>query len=199
MDPYWTPGDVAHGGRRRSSDPKNRSERGICVCGSEESNLAGGEEKGDWPHRARVAFTELGGAGETEDASAGVQLLGDVRGVLDRPEADRIASVDLLDELHGLDESPWGEWGKKQQPISQRGITKLLKPYTRSLHCDLKGPVERANERRSAHTSESDDNERPSPRCSRCGSYGGIEPPSPPLCARCWWAVSRKLPRGVAP
>lgn len=70
----------------------------------------------------------LAGTGDEEDESAGVQLLRDVRGVFDKREDDRISTGDLLSALTGLEESPWSEW-HKGSPITQRGISKLLKRY----------------------------------------------------------------------
>jgi Protein of unknown function (DUF3631)/Toprim-like len=88
------------------------------------AELAGGE----WPRRARRALGELAGADGGDDPSIGVQLLRDIRTVFDGMDTDRISSVELREGLTKMDESPWGEW-RKGLPITQRGITKLLKPY----------------------------------------------------------------------
>lgn len=88
------------------------------------AELAGGE----WPGKARRALSELGGAGDTEDESIGVELLRDIRAIFDNLEVDRISTEDLLEELIAVDESPWSEW-RKGQPITNRGVARLLKPY----------------------------------------------------------------------
>jgi Protein of unknown function (DUF3631) len=40
---------------------------------------------------------------------------------------DRIATADLLDALHGLDEAPWGDWYGR--PLSARKLADKLRPY----------------------------------------------------------------------
>jgi hypothetical protein len=88
------------------------------------AELAGGE----WPSRARTALVELGGGAAEDDPSIGAQLLADIRSVFDGMDTDRLRSAELLEELTGMDESPWAEW-RKGSPITARGITRLLKPY----------------------------------------------------------------------
>jgi hypothetical protein len=85
------------------------------------AELAGG----DWPVTARAACVELYGGRQVEDESTGIQLLSDIRQVFG--ESDRITTAALLDALHDLDESPWGEWFGK--PLSARALAKILKPH----------------------------------------------------------------------
>jgi hypothetical protein len=85
------------------------------------AELAGG----NWPMEARAACVELYGGRQIEDESTGIRLLVDIRGVLG--DRDRTTTAMLLDELHELDESPWGEWFGK--PLTARALSKLLKPY----------------------------------------------------------------------
>jgi hypothetical protein len=66
----------------------------------------------------------LSGLDVRGDESAGVRLLADARAIFDAQAPDRISSAELAEELHGLEESPWGEWYGK--PITPRGIAKLL-------------------------------------------------------------------------
>ena len=35
----------------------------------------------------------------------------------------------LMDQLVSLDERPWGEWGRAERPITQRGVAGLLRPF----------------------------------------------------------------------
>jgi hypothetical protein len=85
------------------------------------AELAGGS----WPVEARAACVELYGGRQIEDESTGIQLLSDIRQVFG--ERDRITSADLLEALHELEESHWGEWFGK--PLSSRTLATLLKPY----------------------------------------------------------------------
>lgn len=85
------------------------------------ADLAGG----DWPNRAREALIAVRGAGEPEDDSAGIRLLSDIRAVL--AGRDRASTQELLEGLHRLEESPWGEWYGK--PLTSRVLAKLLRPY----------------------------------------------------------------------
>ena len=80
---------------------------------------------GDWPARARRALVELHGGREVEDESSGVRLLADIRTVVG--DRDRLATAELLEGLHGLDEAPWGDWDGK--PLSARKLGEKLRPY----------------------------------------------------------------------
>src|SRR5439155_20006911 len=52
--------------------------------------------------------------------------LADVRMVFN--DQDRLPTEDLLQSLHGLDESPWGDWFRGR-PLSARQLAKMLKPF----------------------------------------------------------------------
>jgi hypothetical protein len=65
--------------------------------------------------------------GESREASLGVKLLGDLREVFGAAEADRLATDDILDRLHGLAESPWGDLRGK--PLDARGLARRLRQY----------------------------------------------------------------------
>ena len=65
---------------------------------------------------------------EDEPASPGVLLLSDIAEILDRWTSASISSKDLLRELTSDDESPWAEW-RRGDPITARGIAKLLKEF----------------------------------------------------------------------
>jgi hypothetical protein len=83
--------------------------------------------EGDWPDRARRAIVELHGAREIDDESSGVRLLFEIWAVFEERDVDRLATADLLDALHRLDEAPWGDWYGK--PLSARSLAKMLRPY----------------------------------------------------------------------
>lgn len=81
---------------------------------------------GQWPILGRLAAVALSSE-EPTDLSAGVRLLGDIRDVFDARQLDHLTTSDLLDDLHGIEEAPWGEWYGK--PLTSRGLAKLLAPY----------------------------------------------------------------------
>ena len=55
------------------------------------------------------------GAGDPDDATSGERLLSDIRDVFDTGE---MFTSTLLERLHTLDESPWGESGGAAEPLS---------------------------------------------------------------------------------
>ncbi len=80
---------------------------------------------GPWPERARRAALLLSGAAD-DDGDVRVQLLADVRAVMDGRE--RIRSADLVSALVRMEDRPWPEW-RHGQPLSTRGLARLLEPY----------------------------------------------------------------------
>jgi len=85
---------------------------------------------GDWPAAARAAALVLSGAGVVEDASVGVQLLTDLRAIFgDHENPVALPTSTILDDLRGMEERPWGEWGKPPRPMTPRQLATMLKPY----------------------------------------------------------------------
>lgn len=82
---------------------------------------------GDWPKRARAACAAIVAATAERAVSLGVRLLLDIRRIYDQAGTDRIATADLLDKLHDLDDAPWSELRGK--PITDRSVARLLKAY----------------------------------------------------------------------
>jgi hypothetical protein len=88
---------------------------------------------GDWPGRSRVALIRL--CSQEEDASLGVKLLADIKGIFDSKGADKLHTIDLLNALVAIeDDRPWATWwlddlkhDKHEKPASR--LSKLLKPY----------------------------------------------------------------------
>jgi Protein of unknown function (DUF3631) len=70
------------------------------------ADLAGGE----WPERARAAAIELCGpeARQHEDDSLSARLLADIHRVFEANGTDRYRTIDLIEELCAIEESPWG-------------------------------------------------------------------------------------------
>jgi hypothetical protein len=83
------------------------------------ADLAGG----DWPLRARRAAVAL--SAEEQNPSIGMKLLADIQQVFGN-EA-QLETLTLLSRLHGLEDSPWGDWYGKA--LTARGLAKLLHPY----------------------------------------------------------------------
>lgn len=88
------------------------------------AELAGGS----WPSRARNAAIAL--AGSMEDTDITVELLKDVAAILGEvpPHKDIIASAVLIEKLAELEDRPWATYRKSDQPITARGLARLLDP-----------------------------------------------------------------------
>lgn len=80
---------------------------------------------GDWPQRARVAAVTLVTESKGSTPSLGVQLLSDLKTVFS--DADAMFTESILEALHALDESPWGDLRGK--PLDARGLSRFLSPY----------------------------------------------------------------------
>jgi hypothetical protein len=79
---------------------------------------------GDWPIRARKAAVSLVTASKETSPSLGVRLLSDLREVFKDHD---MTTADILQKLHGIEESPWGDmYGK---PLDARRLAKLLHQY----------------------------------------------------------------------
>jgi hypothetical protein len=64
---------------------------------------------GDWPGRSRVALIRL--CSQEEDASLGVKLLADIKGIFDSKGADKLHTIDILNALVAIeDDRPWAVW-----------------------------------------------------------------------------------------
>ncbi len=80
---------------------------------------------GDWPARARVSAVSLVSLSRERAQSLGAKLLEDLRTVFG--DADALSTEHVLDELHKLVESPWGDLRGK--PLDARGLARRLRPY----------------------------------------------------------------------
>ena len=102
---------------------------------------------GTWPDRARRACLALTAAqDDPDDGSAGERLLEDLHTIF--ADHDALATISLLDALHGIEEAPWGDWFAK--PLNARGLAGLLKPYgVRSKQIRLSATTCKGYERRS--------------------------------------------------
>jgi hypothetical protein len=97
------------------------------------ADLAGGV----WPHRARDSAKSLSVDAFDNTETLGQLLLADIREVWVDGDQGVQSSV-LLERLHGVEESPWGDW--YGNPIKARFLAEKLKPYgVRSKQVKLDG------------------------------------------------------------
>lgn len=83
---------------------------------------------GEWPSRARQAALVLIGLAAAEDhLSIGLRLLTDIREVFDATGAERLATTEMLDHLHKMEESPWADFYGR--PLDARNLGQKLRPY----------------------------------------------------------------------
>jgi hypothetical protein len=80
---------------------------------------------GDWSDRARKAAVTLVTAAADRGQSLGIQLLKDLRIVFG--DAELMFTESILDELHALEESPWGNL--RGNPLDARGLVSRLRKY----------------------------------------------------------------------
>jgi len=81
-----------------------------------------------WATNAREAVQQaLTLTQEEEDLK--ILLLRDLQRLFVKAHKDRLASEDLIAELHTLEDRPWTEYGEKRKPISKNQVAALLKPF----------------------------------------------------------------------
>jgi hypothetical protein len=88
------------------------------------ADMAGGE----WSARARSAALELSGGGVTDNETATIKLLADIRDIFGETNADTLFSSEISKALAALNNRPWAEWGRDKKPISATAITLMLSP-----------------------------------------------------------------------
>jgi Protein of unknown function (DUF3631) len=85
---------------------------------------------GEWPSRGRAAFVALRVASAVaEDDSLGIRLLIDVHRVLDGQTVARISTHELIEQLAGDEEAPWGDWKGSGKSLPARTLGRLLNRY----------------------------------------------------------------------
>lgn len=74
---------------------------------------------GSWPERARdAARHHVGAEADDEDESVGIEMLRDIREVLELHHGDRIGSTNLVNLLKGKEESRWAEEDLKPRRLA---------------------------------------------------------------------------------
>jgi hypothetical protein len=87
---------------------------------------------GDWPQRVDGAFQKASRKTEIEVEGPGILLLTDIRELFHdaaRRGLGYIPTADVTKALGEMKEREWSEWGRKQGPISQCQLAKLLRPF----------------------------------------------------------------------
>ena len=83
------------------------------------------EAGGHWPMTAREACIDLVKVSTSREASLGISLLSDLRGLF---EADiRLSTETVLEQLRALEESPWSNL--RGRPLNARGLARMLRQY----------------------------------------------------------------------
>ena len=83
----------------------------------------------DWPEKAVAAFKKLEiDEKDDNDASVGVELLQDIKSIIDPMANDHIPARRLREALTGI---PYGKWASFNhgKPISDRWLSKRLQEY----------------------------------------------------------------------
>lgn len=84
---------------------------------------------GSWPEQARKAALYLHDTEDEIDDSFAVRLLAAIRRVFhDLIVSDRIATHDLIDALHRMDDEPWGEW-RRGAGLKPSDLSKALADF----------------------------------------------------------------------
>jgi Protein of unknown function (DUF3631) len=137
------------------------------------ADLAGG----DWPERARAAALTLSSNGEREDDSLSARMLADIRVVFSASDADRFRTVDLIDELCKIEESPGGTGaGRRSRRRRSRSC------------CSRSGsrPCRSGSRERRPGATRSPSSRTPSPAYWAVGTVGTVG---------AFWLLLRRLPR----
>ena len=81
--------------------------------------------------RARETAVALACSGEEDGESLGVRLLLDIRRIFELTLQTKLFTSDLLDQLNALEESPWGEYGRRRSTpgLKAGDLSRLLRDY----------------------------------------------------------------------
>ena len=82
----------------------------------------------DWPEALRSAAVAIFRSQAADDQNVSVQLLADIRSIVDTIEDDKVGSSDLVERLKQIETSPWADWSKGKG-LTPNGLARLLKPF----------------------------------------------------------------------
>jgi Protein of unknown function (DUF3631) len=80
---------------------------------------------GDWPDWARQAALAL--VATADDTDSVVELLTDLKPILDQTQAAVIPTADLVASLVAMDDRPWATWRHQEKPITGRGLARAAR------------------------------------------------------------------------
>jgi uncharacterized protein DUF3631 len=83
---------------------------------------------GHWPQTARKACRHFVVEAGPQNVSTGVRLLSDIRDIFTAQNTDRMATADLIRELHAIEDGPWTDLQGK--PLDSRRLAKELDRYS---------------------------------------------------------------------
>lgn len=83
---------------------------------------------GHWPQTARKACHHFVVEAGPQNVSTGVRLLSDIRDIFTAQNTDRMATADLIRELHAIEDGPWTDLHGK--PLDSRRLAKELDRYS---------------------------------------------------------------------
>jgi hypothetical protein len=89
---------------------------------------------GDWPQRAKEAFTKLTSTEDLDAQGLGTMLLADIAATFAAKNTDKIFSAQLCEELIAIEGRPWAEWGRQRKPISPNQLATRLRRFSVSPH-----------------------------------------------------------------
>ena len=82
---------------------------------------------GDWPQRAANALAMVTTRDDSEGQSIGVQLLADIQQLFKEEFTEgAIPGAQLATALAGMEERPWGEFGRTEKPITATKLARML-------------------------------------------------------------------------
>ena len=76
-------------------------------------------------HAIKIAEENLGNHEEDYSTVA----LGDVAAIFVSEGKDKLRSADILVKMNAMTDRPWNTWGRQRQPITNRILSSLLRPF----------------------------------------------------------------------
>jgi len=82
----------------------------------------------DWPGRIAASYAVQSSTEDDDDEPAQVLILRDVIAIFEQKRAVRLPPIEIVGELHLMEDRPWAEW-KHGRPLTPHGLARLLKPF----------------------------------------------------------------------
>lgn len=84
---------------------------------------------GDWPERARAAFTQLTANTDLEAHGRGVLLLSDLREIFATQDTDRLTTATIVEHLNQMEERPWCD-ERHGHGVHASWLSRKLRPFS---------------------------------------------------------------------